>query len=194
MTKEIKQQTLPSTICLLSLKKSYLLTTFSYGLNFFFQTTFVEFAVFFCKTETSNLKTTGCVAACIGIWFRIDRDLTTLIQRIEDSDLSLTAAKIYLGSNVLISVGSMILFIGLIGVFGSVKENEYVLALVNRTTLLDFFSLATSCLTKAQFQNQKYSFLLVGTFGLYMTVAGWGFYSLDYVSQKKRLYSISKHY
>ena len=78
-----------------------------------------------------KIKTSGCVAACVGIWFHIDRDLKTLIQRIEDSDLTLTASKIYLCANLLIAAGAIIAIIGLIGIFGSVKENEYVLLLVS---------------------------------------------------------------
>lgn len=97
----------------------------------------------------------GCVAACIGIWFRVDRDFSTLIQRIEESDITLTSASIYLGANLLISIGAVIAFVGLLGSIGTTLENVAFLIL--------------------------YSFLMFCTFGLYLTCAIWGFVRLDYL-------------
>lgn len=67
----------------------------------------------------------------MGIWFRINRDLKTMIQRLDDSDLTLNSTKIYLSADLLIAAGALIALIGLIGVFGSIKENEFVLFLVH---------------------------------------------------------------
>ena len=74
--------------------------------------------------------TAGCVAACIGIWFRVDRDFSTLIQRIEESDITLTSASIYLGANLLISIGAVIAFVGLLGSISTTLENEILLVVV----------------------------------------------------------------
>lgn len=101
-----------------------------------------------------------------------------MIQRIEDSDLTLTASKIYLCANLLIAAGAIIAIIGLIGIFGSVKENEYVLLLVSFIFCLVPLIIKLNLL----FFEIQYSALLVGTFAMYMTCAGWGFYSLDYVN------------
>jgi len=101
------------------------------------------------------LWATGCVAACIGIWLRIDRNMSTLVSRIEVSTITLNADKVYFGTYVMISVGVALTFIGLIGVFGSIRENEYALWL--------------------------YSFLLLVTTVLYLIVAGWGIYTLDFL-------------
>ncbi len=97
----------------------------------------------------------GCTAACIGIWFRINRDFVTLLQRIEQADIELKSESIYLGANLLISIGSIIAVVGLLGSISTTKENEYLLVL--------------------------YSFLLFAVFGLYVTVTTWGFIRLDYV-------------
>jgi hypothetical protein len=70
------------------------------------------------------------VAACIGIWFRIERDFVTLIQRINEADISLTSDYVYLGSNLLISTGSLVAFIGLLGSISVSKENEILLFIV----------------------------------------------------------------
>lgn len=97
----------------------------------------------------------GCVAACIGIWFRIDRDFTTLIQRIGESDISLKSAEIYLGANLLIAVGCTIAFVGLLGSISISKENDIFLFV--------------------------YAALMFCVFGLYVTCAIWGFVRLDYL-------------
>ena len=81
--------------------------------------------------SSRNFKTAGCVAACIGIWFRIDRDLVTLIQRIEESDITMTSASIYLGANLLISIGAIIAFVGILGSISTSKENEQMLVAVS---------------------------------------------------------------
>jgi hypothetical protein len=82
------------------------------------------------KQYVHLIKATGCVAACIGIWLRIDRNMSTLVSRIEVSTITLNADKVYFGTYVMISVGVALTFIGLIGVFGSIRENEYALWLV----------------------------------------------------------------
>ena len=76
----------------------------------------------------------------------------------------------------MIAAGAIIAVIGLIGIFGSVKENEYVLLLVCFAN----FSIFILIWFLIWFFFQ-YSGLLIGTFAMYMTCAGWGFYSLDYV-------------
>lgn len=73
------------------------------------------------------LKAAGCAAACIGIWFRVERDFTTLIQRIEESDITLTSASILIGANLLISIGAIIAFVGLLGSISVTKENDILL-------------------------------------------------------------------
>ena len=103
----------------------------------------------------------GCVAACIGIWFRINRDFVTLLQRIEQADIELKSESIYLGANLLISIGSIIAVVGLLGSISTTKENEYLLVL--------------------------YSILLFAVFGLYVTVTSWGFVRLDYVRLNQAL-------
>lgn len=70
------------------------------------------------------------MAACIGIWFRIERDFTTLIQRIEEADITLTSAYIYMGANLLISIGSIIAVVGLLGSISVSRENDILLFLV----------------------------------------------------------------
>jgi hypothetical protein len=72
----------------------------------------------------------GCTAACIGIWFRIERDFTTMIHRIEEADISITAAYMYLGANLLISIGCIMAFVGFLGSISLSKENENLLFLV----------------------------------------------------------------
>ena len=98
----------------------------------------------------------GCTAACIGIWFRVNRNFVTLIQRIEMADIEMKSASVYLGANLLISIGSIIALVGLLGSISVTLENEYILTL--------------------------YAFLLFSVFGLYVTVTSWGFIRLDYVS------------
>lgn len=97
----------------------------------------------------------GCVAACIGIWFRVNRNFVTLTQRIEEADIELKSTGIYLGANLLISIGSIIALVGLIGSLSTTKENEYFLSL--------------------------YAILMFIVFGLYVTVTTWGFIRLDYL-------------
>jgi len=97
----------------------------------------------------------GCVAACIGIWFRIERNFTTLIQRIEEADISITAAYMYLGANLLISIGCIIAFVGILGSFSITKENERLLVV--------------------------YSLFMFVVFGLYVACAIWGFVKMDYL-------------
>ena len=113
------------------------------------------YSIFVSNFNFLILKAAGCVAACIGIWFRIDRDFTTLIQRIGESDISLKSAEIYLGANLLISVGCIIAFIGLLGSISISKENNFLLFV--------------------------YAGLMFCVFGLYVTCAIWGFVRLDYV-------------
>lgn len=97
----------------------------------------------------------GCTAACIGIWFRIERNFITLIQRIEEADITLTSAYMYLGANLLISIGSIIAVLGLLGSISITKENDILLFL--------------------------YSGLMFVVFGLYVACAVWGFVKLDYL-------------
>ncbi|CAF0765870.1 unnamed protein product [Brachionus calyciflorus] len=97
----------------------------------------------------------GCTAACIGIWFRVERDFTTLIQRIEEADINFTSGYILLGANLLISIGATIAFVGLLGSLSVSKENEKLLFL--------------------------YSALMFGVFGMYVACATWGFVKLDYL-------------
>lgn len=97
----------------------------------------------------------GCTAACIGIWFRVNRNFVTLIQRIEMADIEMKSTSIYLGANLLISIGSIIAVVGLLGSISVTLENEYALSL--------------------------YAFLLFCVFGLYVTVTTWGFIRLDYL-------------
>ena len=78
-----------------------------------------------------STKSAGCVAACIGIWFRVNRDFVTLTQRIEESDIELDSTSIYLGANLLISIGAIIAVVGLLGSISTTKENEYLLMLVS---------------------------------------------------------------
>ena len=73
----------------------------------------------------------GCTAACIGIWFRVNRNFVTLIQRIEESDIEMKSASIYLGANLLISIGSIVAVVGLLGSISTSKENEYLLSVVS---------------------------------------------------------------
>lgn len=97
----------------------------------------------------------GCAAGCIGIWFRVNRDFVTLITRIELADIEMKSGGIYLGANLLISIGSLVAVICLIGSISTTKENEYFLAL--------------------------YALLMFCIFGLYVTVTTWGFIRLDYL-------------
>lgn len=97
----------------------------------------------------------GCTAACFGIWFRVERNITTLIHRIEESDITLTSANIYLGANILISIGAIIAFGAILGSLSITKEN-YIMIFV-------------------------YAFILFSTFALYATCAGWGFHRLDFM-------------
>jgi ABC-type uncharacterized transport system fused permease/ATPase subunit len=61
----------------------------------------------------------------------VERDFTTLIQRIEEADISLTSASIYLGANLLISIGSVVAFVGLLGSISTTKESDIFLFLVS---------------------------------------------------------------
>ena len=72
------------------------------------------------------------MAACIGIWFRVERDFITLIQRINEADISITAETIYLGANLLISTGVIVAFVGLLGSISISKENYIMLFTVSR--------------------------------------------------------------
>lgn len=124
------------------------------------------------------VKAAGCTAACIGIWFRIERDFTTLIQRIEEADISITAAYMYLGANILISIGCIIAFVGLLGSYSITKENEKLLAVVCNQ-IWDNFATIFIILFNFFF---KYSLLMFGVFGLYVACAVWGFVKMDYVN------------
>mgnify|MGYP001810780690 CR=1 FL=1 len=75
-------------------------------------------------------KAAGCVSGCLGIWFRVERDFKTLIQRIEESEISMSSASIYIGANLLISIGAIIAIVGLLGAISVAKENEIMLAIV----------------------------------------------------------------
>lgn len=97
----------------------------------------------------------GCTAACIGIWFRVNRNFVTLFQRIEGADIELKSASIYLGANLLISIGSIVAVVGLLGSISLTKENEFFLSL--------------------------YAFLMFVVFGLYVTSTTWGFIQIDYL-------------
>lgn len=99
--------------------------------------------------------TAGCVAACIGIWFRIERDFKTLLQRINEADISIDSNVIYLGANLLISTGVIVAFVGLLGSISVTKESE---------TFLFIYSILNFCV-----------------FGLYIGVAVWGFVRIDYL-------------
>ncbi len=149
---------------LLAVKKIF------FGFNFLIWVN--SFAHFYIKIVHSILmrsilkftynQAAGCVAACIGIWFRIDRDFTTLIQRIGESDISLKSAEIYLGANLLIAVGCTIAFVGLLGSISISKENDIFLFV--------------------------YAGLMFCVFGLYVTCAIWGFVRLDYVKLKNKIF------
>lgn len=99
----------------------------------------------------------GCVAACIGIWFRVNRNFVTLTQRIEEADIELKSTGIYLGANLLISIGSIIAFVGLLGSLSTTKENEYFLSLVSLNQFFQYKILL--------FLN--YLFILVCNFNVY---------------------------
>jgi hypothetical protein len=82
-------------------------------------------------------KAAGCTAACIGIWFRIERDYITLIQRLDEAEINLSAGNIYLGANLLISIGSIIAFVGILGSFSIIKENKILIIIVKKKLLLN---------------------------------------------------------
>jgi hypothetical protein len=124
------------------------------------------------------LKTAGCVAACIGIWFRVNRDYITLIDRIEESDISLKSASIFLGADLLISIGALVAFIGLLGSISTSIENEILLFVVSFSSVFFLFKYSKFY---SFFSLKKYSFLLFCIFGLYIGCSGWGFYRLDYL-------------
>ncbi|RNA30918.1 CD9 antigen [Brachionus plicatilis] len=97
----------------------------------------------------------GCTAACIGIWFRVERDFRTLVQRLEEAEISFSSDYILVGANLLISIGAIIAFVGLLGSISVSKENEKLLFL--------------------------YSVLMFAVFGIYFACATWGFVKLDYL-------------
>lgn len=76
------------------------------------------------------IKAAGCTAACIGIWFRVERDFRTLVQRLEEAEISFSSEYILVGANLLISIGAIVAFVGLLGSISVSKENEYLLFLV----------------------------------------------------------------
>lgn len=75
-----------------------------------------------------------------------------------------------MGANLLISIGAIVAFVGLLGSISVSKENEYLLFLVIFMNHINFLII--------KFQ---YSILMFVVFGIYFACATWGFVKLDYV-------------